>query len=388
MEVDITFPSIACPLLSVDAVDPNNQRQSLHLDNTHRIWKHRIQVNKDTGKVGYIGKRSKFELGMTLQSEGHIEEYAAEKKMKFVKDVVSERKRALKLEAAEAAKRNGNARPHLPPSHPARKGQTDELYDDEIDDFAKTLNLDGDDQEMNFCGSCYGAGDAGECCNTCDDVKRAYQRKGWIFEPNLDVQQCHNELKGDDLAGEGCNVHGFVSLSPGGGNLHITPGHELENFGKTFHFQDLQDLIKQTFETFDVSHTVEKLRFGRGYPGDIHQLDGAKRNVTDSYGMYQYYFQIVPTEYRFLNGTVIKTNQYSVIEHMRHVQPGSKRGLPGVYFFYEVSPLHVQIEEYRHGWIRFFTSVAAVVGGVFSAMRMMDAYIFSKSGSRRTLSPF
>ncbi len=71
---------------------------------------------------------------------------------------------------------------------------------------------------------------------------------------------------------------------------------------------------------------------------------------------------------------------------MRHVQPGSSRGLPGVYFYYEVSPLHVLIEEYRHGWIRFLTSVAAVVGGVFSSMKMMDAYIFSKSKHQGGLS--
>jgi hypothetical protein len=73
---------------------------------------------------------------------------------------------------------------------------------------------------------------------------------------------------------------------------------------------------------------------------------------------------------------------------LRHVEPGSNRGLPGVYFYYEVSPLHVRIEEYRHGWIRFFTSVAAVIGGVFSSMRMMDAYIFSKSVNQGVLSPF
>ena len=68
---------------------------------------------------------------------------------------------------------------------------------------------------------------------------------------------------------------------------------------------------------------------------------------------------------------------------MRHVSPGQDRGLPGVYFYYELSPLHVRIEEYRHGWIRFFTSVAAVVGGVFSAMKMMDAYIFAQSGNSK-----
>jgi hypothetical protein len=46
--------------------------------------------------------------------------------------------------------------------------------------------------------------------------------------------------------------------------------------------------------------------------------------------------------------------------------------LPGVFFFYEVSPLHVEITEtYRKGWVAFFTSVCAVIGGVVSVMGMV-----------------
>lgn len=308
------------------------QQQSLHLDGKHRVWKHRID---QSGNL--IGRRSKFEKGMAMTDEEHVKDYAKVKSMAFVKD------------------RNN-----------------------------KLVENDADDEVTN-CGSCYGAGSEDECCNTCDDVKRAYQRKGWTFAPNLDVVQCHSSPNSNELKGEGCNVHGLVALSTGGGNLHITPGHELENFGKTFHFQDLNDLLTQAYETFNVTHKVNKLRFGEGrdYPGHVHQLDGEERLVDDVYGMYQYYFQVVPTEYKFLNGTTIQTNQYSVIEHMRHVTPNSNRGLPGVYFYYEVSPLHVRIEEYRHGWIRFFTSVAAVVGGVFSAMKMMDSYIFSRSNAHK-----
>ena len=90
-------------------------------------------------------------------------------------------------------------------------------------------------------------------------------------------------------------------------------------------------------------------------------------------------FQIVPTLYEFRNGTKIQTNQYSVTEHLRHVNPGSNRGLPGVFFFYEVSPLHVEIKEgYRKGWIAFFTSVCAIVGGVVTLMGMLDQIIFSR----------
>lgn len=49
------------------------------------------------------------------------------------------------------------------------------------------------DQDEEYCGSCYGAGDDdGECCNICDDVKRACQRKGgWLFKINAisDIMQ-------------------------------------------------------------------------------------------------------------------------------------------------------------------------------------------------------
>jgi endoplasmic reticulum-Golgi intermediate compartment protein 3 len=95
--------------------------------------------------------------------------------------------------------------------------------------------------------------------------------------------------------------------------------------------------------------------------------------------------QVVPTLYRYLNGTTIETNQYSVTEHMRHVTPGSGRGLPGVFFFYQVSPLHVEIEEYRRGWIQFFTSVCAVVGGVVTVMGMLDQYVYSRGAAGRQL---
>jgi hypothetical protein len=53
--------------------------------------------------------------------------------------------------------------------------------------------------------------------------------------------------------------------------------------------------------------------------------------------------------------------------------------LPGVFFFYEVSPLHVEITEtYRQGWVAFFTSVCAVIGGVVSVMGMVDQFLFAQ----------
>jgi 16S rRNA G527 N7-methylase RsmG len=87
-----------------------------------------------------------------------------------------------------------------------------------------------------------------------------------------------------------------------------------------------------------------------------------------------------------LNGTTIQTNQFSVTEHKRIVDPGTGRGLPGVFFFYEISPLHVEFIEQRLGWVRFLTSISAVVGGVFTFMGMVDKWIYDKSKvSRKSL---
>ena len=120
-------------------------------------------------------------------------------------------------------------------------------------------------------------------------------------------------------------------------------------------------MVLLTFEQFNVSHTVNKIAFGpehhdepdsvgredsrtyrrkkrrRGPPPLLanltSQLDGQKRVLTDGYGMHQYYVKVVPTVYSYLDGSTREVWQYSVTEHVRHVAPGSGKGLPGVFFF-------------------------------------------------------
>jgi len=108
-------------------------------------------------------------------------------------------------------------------------------------------------------------------------------------------------------------------------------------------------------------------------------LDGQSRVVEDMHGMYQYYLKLVPTTYRpsLLKKTV--THQYSVTEHMRHVSAGSGRGLPGVYFFYETSPIHAEFVEVKPGFWRFLTTLCGLVGGVFTlfgAIEKIVVYLF------------
>ena len=252
VEFDISLPQVPCSLLNIDANDPTGQVQSLHLDRKHHIWKHRIKlIDKDSGKFEFIGDRSKLEMGSTLLKEDHLVD--------------------------ELRKMN----------------LTDELEadddDDDDDDSVEGRKLD------ESCGSCYGAGEEGECCDTCDDVKRAYNRRGWHLHDEKLIEQCNKEQdKSDSDKDEGCNVHGVVALSTGGGSWHLAPGRSLDSVtsSETNDVATLFEALMKTFEQWNVSHTVHKLQFGQGYPGHVHQLDGISRTIGDSYGMYQYYFQV------------------------------------------------------------------------------------------------
>ena len=74
------------------------------------------------------------------------------------------------------------------------------------------------------CGSCYGAeSEEIKCCNTCDDVKKAYLSKGWALRDYKGISQCANE-KPMMFPEEGCRLKGALQVSKIGGNFHITPG--------------------------------------------------------------------------------------------------------------------------------------------------------------------
>lgn len=361
---DITFHHIPCALLAADANDPTGQGQSLHVDGgRHRVYKGRI--NKD-GRPVAGGMKSKLELGNTIIHEDQVEG------LRLAKEEIKKKKERNLVEKEE-----------------------EEVEEEETDVVVE-------DENIVDCGSCYGAGDDGECCNTCDDVKRAYHRKSWHIPDVSVIAQCANAVRASEEDGEGCHVHGYVALSTGGGDLHFAPDRNWEREGSKAAngdsmftaqgFIDLGAIMKmfdEAYEQFNVSHTINHLSFGQHMSPKQRrvlnlscQLDGAVRTVTDGYGMFQYYLQVVPTVYKFLNGTVVETFQYSVTEHTRHVDPGSGRGLPGVFFFYEVSALHVEFEEVRRGWTQFFTGVCAAVGGAYTVMSMLDRIVFEWRSGR------
>lgn len=308
---DISFPNVACKLLSLDVVDDIGGVVS---DAKHTIYKHRLTPTGD--KHGAAIQES---LGNTITSEDDILE-----------------------------------------------GETAEQQVD---------------KPSNKCGNCYGAGRAGECCNTCDDVKKAYRRMGWTVKMH-EVEQCQalataETLKEQYAEDGGCQVYGTVELNKASGHFHIVPHNSIRSLksGRQGGAINLMELLSFTFDQFNVSHTINSLSFGHDFPGISSPLDGEVRHVKDTHGMYQYYVKIVPTVYEKYDGTEIESNQYSVTEHLRHLSPGSGRGMPGVYFYYQVSPISAQFTETRKPLMQFLTSTCAIIGGTFTVMGIIDVML-------------
>ena len=282
---DLSFPHISCNLLALDAVDESGIPQK---NVKHDVFKHKI-----TASGMAVGSASKHqELGGGMLSEKDVEDVS----------------KSIGL-------------PDAPPEEVIPPGG---------------------------CGNCYGAGDVGECCNTCEEV------------------------------------FGHLELSTAtGGHFHIVPHKRLHSGDGNKvpgGLMNLLDLIFFTYDQFNITHRVNALSFGDNFPGFRSPLDGRYRQLEDKHGMYQYYIKIVPTRYKGLDGREIESNQYAVTEHMRHLSPGSGKALPGLYFFYELSPVQAVFEERRAVRpMSFLTSVCAIVGGAFSVMGMVDLAITSLS---------
>ena len=106
--------------------------------------------------------------------------------------------------------------------------------------------------------------DSCRCCNTCDDLKRAYQAKGWNINLLLrNATQClrdHSNPFANVRQGEGCRISGSMKVNKVAGNFHMTLGESIVRDGAHIH-----QFIPSEAKGFNVSHTIHSLSFGERY---------------------------------------------------------------------------------------------------------------------------
>ena len=343
INVDVFFPNLSCGSLGLDVMDVSGET---HLD----------VVDHEMRKIRY--DRYGVKLADALNDEQGKEEVVNEK--------------AFDSNETETASS-------------LRKNKTKKTAKELIPRYME-------DGKTKYCGSCYGADVSGanrgreqRCCQTCEEVREAYIEVGWAFTGASSMEQCKREGFSEVLGNvheEGCEFKGFLDVNKVQGNFHIAPGKSFQQ-GE----QHVHDLSPFPDGKFNFSHEVRHLSFGEGYPGKVDPLDGTKRTLKlpAETGVYQYFFRIVPTTYTYLNPFKkdISTNQYSVVDHFKPVDAASIQGgssdLPGVFFFYDLSPIKVDIAEYRTSVWKFLAEVCASVGGVFAVSGIVDKVVYKGS---------
>ncbi|CAN0243892.1 endoplasmic reticulum-Golgi intermediate compartment protein 3-like isoform X1 [Lampetra planeri] len=235
--------------------------------------------------------------------------------------------------------------------------------------------------DPNRCESCYGAnGTDLQCCNTCDDVREAYRRKGWAFKNPEVIEQCRREgfsNKVREQKDEGCRVYGHLEVNKVAGNFHFAPGKSFQQAHIHVHALELHEFNPFGMDKFNLTHHIAHLSFGRDYPGIVNPLDGTKSVSHEDFMMFQYFVKIVPTVYVKLNGEALRTNQFSVTKHEKVANGlAGDQGLPGVFVSYELSPMMVRFTEKQRSFTHFLTGVCAIIGGVFTVAGLIDSMIY------------
>ncbi|KAI9176932.1 hypothetical protein LWI28_008860 [Acer negundo] len=241
----------------------------------------------------------------------------------------------------------------------------------------KPLQRHGGRLEHNetYCGSCFGAETSDDdCCNSCEEVQEAYRKKGWALTNADMIDQCKREgfvQKVKDEEGEGCHIYGSLEVNKVAGNFHFSPG-------KSFHQSNfhLLDLLALQRDSYNITHSINKLALGDYFPGVTNPLDGVQWMHENPYGMYQYFIKVVPTVYTSIRGYNIQSNQYSVTEHFRSSEFGRPESHPGVFFFYDLSPIKVTYKEEHISFLHFLTNICAIIGGTFAMAGIIDAFIY------------
>ena len=294
---DVTFPSLPCAAVSVDSQDASG---TANLDVLHNVFKRRLTPSgSPVGDIEHTGDGTPGKSGGgTLKSPAEL--LREREKAAAAGQPVGPTATAAAAAADDAA-REGDAERARAAAAPGTAG----------------------------CGSCYGAGAEGECCNTCESVREGYRRRGWQFNMR-GVAQCEKEgfygdVSAQMAAGEGCNLYGFLEVPLVPGNFHFAPGHAMQHA-----YNHVHDLVQFAHEAFNSSHVVNSIAFtaagedataasakatgagagssagasagasagmgaGASAAGGGSVLDGRALILTEGTGMHQYFCKLVPT---------------------------------------------------------------------------------------------
>ncbi|KAF9790324.1 DUF1692-domain-containing protein [Thelephora terrestris] len=152
--------------------------------------------------------------------------------------------------------------------------------------------------------------------------------------------------------GSACRIFGTVTVKKVTANLHVTTlGHGYTSRQHVDH------------SLMNLSHVITEFSFGPYFPDIAQPLDNSFELTHEPFIAYQYFLHVVPTTYIPPRSHPLRTNQYSVTHYTHQVDHG--QGTPGIFFKFELDPLHIAIHQRSTTFGQFFIRCIGVVGGLF-----------------------
>jgi hypothetical protein len=230
--------------------------------------------------------------------------------------------------------------------------------------------LDKAKSDREVCGSCYGAGAKGDCCNSCDDVIAAFHAKGLPTDSLDRWQQCVDEGY-TKFGKESCNYWGSLRANRVNGALFLSLFEDVRPASKKTHD------VSRISPSINLSHTITDFQFGAKVPGAEHPLDGLTVLQTKKGRMaYNYHLSVVPVKWISRRGFEVNTFKFSPAFSQKNITLKISRDVPGIYFHYTIAPVAVISRETAYSLWQLITSVCAIVGGAFTCAALADQFLF------------
>lgn len=229
-----------------------------------------------------------------------------------------------------------------------------------------------------YCGKCILKTDK-ECCNTCKEIMDVYKSHGLDYYSSDSWDQCEREGV-LDFGAETCRIKGKIKVKKQSGNFHIAIGKNIPGASRS-HTHDLSG-IKPIHRT---SHIIHSLTVGDPVDYYTPPLTNVEMDLPDlngsNYWMANYFLHAVPE--RLSSSSKIDSYRYTAFPSQRTVSLKSKKGFPGIVFYYDFAPMVVVSYPNYQSLRGIIVDICGIIGGAFSFAAIIDAFTFGALSSIR-----
>jgi hypothetical protein len=168
---------------------------------------------------------------------------------------------------------------------------------------------------------------------------------------------------------EKCLVKGKISVNKVSGGFHIAPGRNDMNPAHGGHNHDLSG----AFPPLDLSHRIERVRFGADIPTANTPLTGVRMHPKVKRPMrYRYVMIATPLVYIKNGYEKARGYEYTVMITYRPIALGMA---PGIFFDYSFTPYGVVVNAASRSFAQYLTSTFGFLAGAFAMVMLLDAFL-------------